>query len=186
MCPALASVDYPSAAMRSARQVAWALPRPQSRRFRVQNFQGIEAFLDRRADGPDDQGHEHSGLEALAGHVSCNDKHAAVARVGDDLEEVPPTSRAGRYSLSMARPGIFGSCSGMRTCWTSCACFTSSTMACCRRWEARKRRMRTNQKQKSEAIRVSNCNCTMTRRETTLCGYAVGRAPDSRWGCRRR
>ena len=55
------ALPLPSASMRSARQVAWASPRPSSRRFsRPAQIAGIGARLRRAADGPHQQRHQHA------------------------------------------------------------------------------------------------------------------------------
>jgi len=60
-----------------------------------QHGHGIAGPVESAADRSDEEGHQHSGFEALAGYVSGDDQQTAVGFVGNDLEEVAATSRAG-------------------------------------------------------------------------------------------
>jgi hypothetical protein len=76
------------------------------------------------ADRPDDC-NQHPCLHPLSCHIADYDESAARLLPGHYLKEVPPTSRAGRNSLSIANPAILGNSSGIRTCCTCRACSIS-------------------------------------------------------------
>ena len=54
----------------------------------MQNRFRIGAGIGGGADGTDQQGDEHSSLEAFAGYIARDDEEAAIGFVGNDLEEV--------------------------------------------------------------------------------------------------
>ena len=65
------------------------MPRPQSRSLSSARMRaGSEVKLAAVRMAPDDEGGEHAGLDAFAGHVADDDEHAAVAWIGKDLKEV--------------------------------------------------------------------------------------------------
>ena len=88
---------------RSARQVAWASPRPSSRRFSAPGAKTGSGLVScRGASRSHQQRHNHARLQTLARHIPGHDRQAAVAWVRNNLEKVaaPPPSPDGiRFRL---------------------------------------------------------------------------------------
>ena len=104
----------------------------------LQHRQRIRIVVGCGTERTDDQGYQHSGLQAFAGNVAGDDQHAAVGGVRQDLKEVSAYLARRAVLAFNAESGMCGSACGIKTCCTAWAWSTSSAMACCRRCELRK------------------------------------------------